>query len=228
MLGAHWLALVKFVASGAIVTIRLTLVIAILAIVVSFVVGLGRLTGSTLLKWLLTAYVQFFRGSSIFVQIFWAYYVLPLTGLDLSAYQAATLVMVLNAGAYGSEIVRAALQAVPREQREACIALNLTRSQAMRYVLFPQALVAMLPSLGSLSLQILNGTAVVSAVGIADLTFQAEAVRVQTGNAWIPYVTICAIYFFLATALNWCFEFLEEHFGRGHEGTPELARSVTA
>jgi len=225
VLGAHWLTLVKFVASGAIVTIRLTLVIGLLAAAVALSVGLGRTGRSSLVRWLLTGYVQLFRGSSMFVQLFWAYYVLPLIGLDLSAYEAATIVVALNAGAYGSEIVRAALQAIPREQREACVALNLRSGQALRHVLLPQALVPMLPSLGNLAVQVVNGTAAVSAIGIADLTFQAEAVRVQTGHAFIPYATICAIYYFLATALSWCFEFLEEHFARGHEGTAAWARA---
>lgn len=224
MLEADGFTLVKFIATGAVVSIRLTLIISLLAMVIATAVGLGRLARNAPLRWALTVYVEFFRSTSMFVQIFWAYYVLPLTGLDLSAYQAAILVMSLNAGAYGSEIVRAAVQSVPREQREACTALNLSSWQAMRHVLYPQAMVAMIPSLGNLALEILNGTAMVSAVAIADLTFQAEAVRVQTGNAILPYVTICVLYFFLATCLTWCFKFLEGHFGRGHEGTAGVAR----
>ena len=71
---------------------------------------------------LATAYIEFFRGTSIFVQLFWAYFVLPLLGFPLSPLQAGVLALGLNVGAYGAEVVRGAILSMPREQYEACIA----------------------------------------------------------------------------------------------------------
>jgi polar amino acid transport system permease protein len=128
------------------------------------------------------------------------------------------LALSLNAGAYGSEIVRAALQAVPREQREAGVALNLTRYQSIRHVVLPQAVVMMLPSLGNLAIELMKGTAVVSLISIADLTFQAQTIRVQTGNTAIPFLASLALYFAFASVISLLFGRLERHLGKGHEG----------
>ena len=189
-----------------------------LALVTAFVVGLGRLSPLAPVRWLATAYIEFFRGTSIFVQLFWVYLVLPLLGLGLSPLAAGILVLGLNVSAYAAEVVRAGILAIGREQREASIALNLTRAQAMRHVILPQAFLVMLPTLGNNAIELLKATAIVSLISLADLTFQAQVVRAQTGNTAIPFITILVIYFILALMISGCVRRLERRLARGLDG----------
>jgi len=157
----QWSGYMQLILQGALTTAQLTVLGCALALVVAFIAGLGRLSRSFLVRAAATAYIEFFRGTSIFVQLFWAYFVLPLLGISLTPLQAGILALGLNVGAYGAEVVRGAVQSVGREQYEACIALNLTRWQCLRHVILPQAFVLMLPTFGNNAIELLKGTAVV-------------------------------------------------------------------
>jgi polar amino acid transport system permease protein len=204
---------------GAIVTIELTFFGSLVAFVAAMLAGLGRLSNSRPAVWLATIYVEFFRGTSTFVQLFWAYFVLPLFGFPLTPLQAGILALGLNVGAYGSEVVRGAILAVPPEQGEACTALNLTKLQRLRHVILPQAFVVMLPSFGNLIIELMKGTAIVSLISLADLTFQAQVVRTQTGNTALPFFSILVVYYVLATIVSAAVRRLERRLSAGLEGT---------
>jgi polar amino acid transport system permease protein len=167
---------------------------------------------------LATTYIEFFRGTSIFVQLFWVYFVLPFAGITLTPLQAGVLALGLNVGAYGAEVVRGAVKAIGREQREACIALNLTRFQAMRHIVLPQALPLMLPTFGNNAIELLKGTAVVSLISLSDMTFQAQVVRAQTGSTLIPFATILLLYFVMAWLISLGMRWLERRVSRGLDG----------
>lgn len=203
---------------GALTTIQLTLLGCALALVVAFLAGLGRIARHAPLRWLATVYIEFFRGTSVFVQLFWAFYVLPLMGVPLEPFEAGVLALGLNVGAYGAEVVRGAILALPKEQHEACVALNLTRFQAMRHVILPQAIVLMLPTFGNNAIELLKGTAVVSLISIGDLTFQAQVVRLQTGSTAFPFTVVLVVYFAIALAISMSVRRLERHLARGLEG----------
>jgi polar amino acid transport system permease protein len=203
---------------GAWVTIELTVLGSLLALALAFAAGLGRLARSGTVRAVATLYIEFFRGTSIFVQLFWIYYVLPLFDVSLTPLMAGVLALGCNVGAYGAEVVRGAVQSIGREQREACVALNLTRGQAMRHVILPQAFVLMLPTFGNNIIELLKGTAVVSLISLADLTFQAQVVRAQTGSTVMPFMTILVLYFALASLISFGMRKLERHLGRGLDG----------
>jgi polar amino acid transport system permease protein len=131
-----WSGYITLILEGALVTIELTVLGSILALVMAFAAGLGRLSRFFAIRALATTYIEFFRGTSIFVQLFWVYFVLPFAGVNLSPLQAGVLALGLNVGAYGAEVVRGAIRSVPREQHEACVALNLTRYQRMTDMTF--------------------------------------------------------------------------------------------
>jgi polar amino acid transport system permease protein len=212
--GYLWLIL-----QGAVVTAELTLMGCALALVMAFITGLGRLSRFAAVRWLATTYIEFFRGTSIFVQMFWAYFVLPLFGVPITPMQAGVIALGLNVGAYGAEVVRGAILAIPREQYEACTALNLTRFQRMRYVILPQALVLMLPTFGNNAIELLKGTAIVSLISLADMTFQAQVVRAQTGNTAFPFLTILVLYFLMATVIGTVTRRLERGLSEGLDVT---------
>ncbi|WP_342641025.1 ectoine/hydroxyectoine ABC transporter permease subunit EhuC [Rhodoligotrophos ferricapiens] len=215
---SQWFDYLPLILEGAWVTVELTVLGSILALVMAFIAGLGRLSRWWILRALATVYIEFFRGTSIFVQLFWVYFVLPLFGLSLTPLEAGVLALGLNVGAYGAEVVRGAVQSIGREQYEACIALNLTRWQALRQVIIPQAFIIMLPTFGNNAIELLKATAVVSLISLADLTFQAQVVRAQTGNTMVPFMTILVIYFIFASIISFGVRGLERRLTRGLDG----------
>lgn len=213
-----WSGYLGLILQGALVTIQLTLMGCALALVMAFLGGLGRLSRHWPLRALATAYIEFFRGTSIFVQLFWAYFVLPLMGISLTPMQAGVLALGLNVGAYGSEVVRGAVQSIGKEQFEACVALNLNRFQTMRHVILPQALLLMLPTFCNNAIELLKATAIVSLISLSDMTFQAQVVRAQTGNTFIPFATILVLYFLMAMTISSTMRGLERRMARGLDG----------
>ncbi len=213
-----WLGYLNLILQGALVTVELTLMGSVLALAMAFVAGLGRLSRHVAVRALATAYIEFFRGTSIFVQLFWVYFVLPLAGFELTPMQAGVLGLGLNVGAYGAEVVRGAVQSIGKEQYEACVALNLGRWQGLRHVILPQALLVMLPTFCNNAIELLKATSIVSLISLSDMTFQAQVVRSQTGNTVFPFVTILILYFAMASAISWGTRALERRMARGLDG----------
>ncbi|AMY67453.1 ectoine/hydroxyectoine ABC transporter permease subunit EhuC [Frigidibacter mobilis] len=213
-----WSGYIGLILQGALVTAKLTVMGTALALVMAFTAGLARLAPLAPLRWLARAYVEFFRGTSIFVQLFWVYFVLPFAGVTLSPLQAGVMALGLNVGAYGAEVVRGAVLSVPRDQYEACIAVNLGRFQRMRHVILPQALPLMLPTFGNNAIELLKGTAVVSLISLSDMTFQAQVVRAQTGSTLIPFATILVLYFAMSLLIGAGMRWLERRVTRGLDG----------
>jgi len=214
-----WPGYIGLILVGAWLTVKLTAMGCLLALVMAFIAGLGRLSHRAALRWLATAYIEFFRGTSVFVQLFWAYFVLPLMGIPISPLQAGVLALGLNVGAYGAEVVRGAVQAVPREQKEASVALNLSRWQTLRHVTVPQAFIVMLPTFGNNAIELLKGTAVVSLISLSDMTFQAQVVRGQTGNTAIPFFTILILYYLISLTITRAVRALERKLSAGLDVT---------
>lgn len=213
-----WSGYLSLILQGAVVTLQLTVLGSALALVMAFVAGLGRISTIAPIRWLATAYIEFFRGTSIFVQLFFAYFVLPFAGLSLTPLQAGVLALGLNVGAYAAEVVRGAILSVGKEQYEACVALNLSRSQCMRRVILPQAFLVMLPTFGNNAIELLKATSVVSLISLADMTFQANIVRSQTGNTMVPFLTILVLYFAFAMVIAFAVRALERRMARGLDG----------
>lgn len=212
---ADWSGYLSLILQGALVTGQLTVMGSALALVMAFIAGLGRVSRHAALRWLATIYIEFFRGTSIFVQLFFAYFVLPFAGLTLTPLQAGVLALGLNVGAYGAEVVRGAVLSIGKEQYEACVALNLSRGQSMRRVILPQALLVMLPTFGNNAIELLKATSVVSLISLTDMTFQANIVRSQTGNTLVPFATILLLYFAFAMIIAFSIRALERRMARG-------------
>lgn len=213
-----WAGYLTLILQGAWVTVQLTVMGCAVALVVAFLAGLGRVSRHAGLRWLASIYIEFFRGTSIFVQLFWIYYVLPLTGVSLSPMQAGVMALGLNVGAYAAEVVRGAILSVPRDQHEATVALNLTGYQRMCHVILPQALPLMLPTFGNNAIELLKATSVVSLISLSDMTFQAQVVRSQTGSTLVPFVAILVMYFALSSLISAGMRWLERRATRGLDG----------
>lgn len=194
---------------GAWVTLQITLGAALLGLVCAMVAGLAGLSRSRSVRSVARVYVEFFRGTSALVQLFWLFFALPLVGFELVPKFAGILALGLNIGAYGAEVVRGAIQAVPRSQWEAGIALSFSPYQRMRLTILPQAWVGMLPPFGNLLIELLKGTALVSLITIGDLTFKAQLLRAGTGDTAIIFGLVLVMYFVMAYALGSVVRLLE-------------------
>lgn len=188
------------VVEGILVTLLYTAAGAVAAFAVALVLGLGSMSSSRLLRGLVRAFVEFFRGTSLVVQLLWIVFVLPQVGFQLSYLAAATLALALNFGAYGSEVVRGAITSVPTAQWEATVALGLGRLRRMRRVILPQAIPEMIPPFGNLLVQMLKSSSLLFIVGITELTFEVNQLRFDLGSL-IAFGIALVIYFGLAQLL---------------------------
>ncbi len=151
-----------------------------LAAVVALALGAALTTRWRWLRWPAAAIVEGVRGTSAIVQLFWVFFALPKLGVHIPALPAAMVVLGLNTGAYGAEIVRGALQAVDSGQREAAVALSMSPFTTWWRIILPQAIARMLPPFGNLAVELLKNTALVSLVGLTDLMFQGKILRDAT------------------------------------------------
>lgn len=197
---------------GTLVTVAITLAAGLVAIAMSFIAGLARLSPVAAVRAVATVYVEVFRGVSLLVQLFWLFFVLPFFGVRLDPYTTAVIGLGLCNGAYGAEIVRAGILAVPRGQLEASIALNYSPFQRLRWIILPQAVPLMLPPFSNLSIELLKATSLVSLITIQDLSFQAMTLRQTTMRTVEPFLAILVIYFLLAQILTAAFRLLERRF----------------
>ena len=185
---------------GAWLTLQITALGCVLAVIMATIAALCRLYGAAPLRWLAVTYVEFFRGTSALVQLFWLFFVLPLFGISLEPFTVAVLGLGLNIGAYGAEVVRGGFQGIQRGQWEATTALNMTRWQALRRIILPQAFVAMIPPWGNLFIELLKSTALVSLITMSDLTFRAKTIN-DTTMQTIP-IFILALLTYLVMSLG--------------------------
>ena len=195
--------------TGIGVTIGQLLCASTLAIIIALIFGLMRLSNNKIILSVATIYIEFFRGTSLLIQLYWIYYVLPLLiNLNLDAFNAGFIALGLNFGAYGAEIVRGSIQAVPRAQWEAGRALNMSPYLQMRRIIIPQTFSHLLPPASNLLVELLKATALVSLISVTDLMFMSKVFN-QTywmslqvfGTALIIYYILAR--FFLTPFLRW-------------------------
>lgn len=201
--------------NGTVVTIQIAVLSMFFATVISVVLGLLRMIRFLPVRWLIRAYVEFFRGTSLLVQLFWMYYVLPHFGVFLDPFVVGVLGISLNLGAYGGEAVRGAILAVPKTQYEATIALNMSPFQRMRRIILPQAFVILLPPWGNMLIETLKVTSVVSLIAISDLTFEAYQLNALTFRTIEIFLIVLVIYFLLAQVVATGVRLIERRVKRG-------------
>ena len=173
----------------------------VLAMVLAHLFGLMLLSSNVAARAAAVAYVEFFRGTSLLIQLFWLYFVLPLFGVALEPFVTGIVAVGLNAGAYGAQLVRGAIQAVPAGQWEAAYALSMSPAAKMRRIIIPQALAIMLPAWGNLVIELLKSTALVALVTVPDLMFEARQINSSTYLSTWTFGTALILYYGLARFL---------------------------
>ena len=224
-------SLLPGIGDGVRITVEMAVGGAILAFVIAVVLGLGARVSNVVVRGASRTVIEFFRGTSLVVQLFWIYYVLPQLGVEWPAIWSAIVALGLNYGAYGAEVVRGSINSVPPGQWEATTALSMGRTQRMWRVVFPQAWPLMIPSLTNLLIQLLKGTAIVSFISMHDLMYWVDKLRINTGSTLLSYSIGLVLYFVIAYLFTLVMNALEVHakskVGRGR-GLRGLFRSPSS
>jgi len=186
---------------GSIVTVLQFGLSAVLAVAVALVFGLLKLSENLIARGVAVVYIELFRGTSLLVQLYWIFFVLPLFGVTLEKFTAGFMAVGMNLGAYGAELVRGAIQSVPKGQWEAAYALSLSPVRRMWRIILPQALVIMLPGWGNLLIELLKATALVSLISVTDLMFEAKQINGTTFLSVQAFGSALIIYYIFARFL---------------------------
>jgi polar amino acid transport system permease protein len=194
----HW----RELAEGAWLTVQLSTLAMVIGLALATVCAYGKTSSSSPVRWLTTGYVDVIRNTPFLVQLFIFYFSLPVLGLRLDAGQAAVAAMVVNFGAYGTEILRAGIEAVPRSQSDAAKALGLSRLQIFRYVVLFQALKVVFPALASQFVLLMLASSVVSAISAVELTAITNSLQSTTFRPFEFYFVTTGIYLSMALGLR--------------------------
>jgi polar amino acid transport system permease protein len=219
---------------GTWVTVQILLYSFGIGIVLSLLVGVGRLSTREWVRGAALVFVEFARGISSIILLFIMAIAIPiLLGMgQMSVIVLAAIALGINMGGYGAEIVRGAIQAIPKGQTEATIALNLSPTQRLRYVILPQALRLILPPFGNLTIEILKGTALVALVGVTDIMQVVRNIRQQqlaaasAADMTVLFMNALVIYFILAQLINGAFRFGEWRLNRRYEPRQKLSKDI--
>jgi polar amino acid transport system permease protein len=202
--------------AGAAVTIEVTAASLLLGCLIGLLVGIGRLNPARRLVYgLCSAYLLFFRGTPLLVQLFIWFFGLPQFGLMLPAWACGVLGLGMYSGAYVSEIVRGAIESIDRGQNEAARSLGMSASQSMRKIIIPQAFVRMIPPLGNEFIALIKNSALVSLLTIHDLMHEGQKIISVSYRSLEVYLVIALIYLVMTSATSSALRFIEKRLRSG-------------
>lgn len=195
--------------SGMLVTLELTLITVTLGLIIGTV---GAVASTSQYKWarrVTAVYVEIIRNTPLIIQVFLAFFGLSSLGFRLSPWEAAILALTINLGAYSVEIIRSGIEAVPRGQIEAGLALGLSRYRILRSVVLVPALQVMFPALASQFILAMLATSIVSQISVEELFFQANSIDNKTFRSFEVYIVMTGLYLLLTVALRTVFGVIE-------------------
>jgi polar amino acid transport system permease protein len=199
----QWPLLLKGVAW----TIGLTAIATVIGMVVGVFCAWARASGPLWLRWVVGAYVELIRNTPFIVQLFFIFFGLPAAGFKLSPEVASIITMVLNLGAYATEIIRAGIEATPKGQIEAAVSLALDKVQVFMRVVLPPALKKVWPSMVSQIIIVMLGSAVCSQISTEELSYAANLIQSRNFRAFEAFIVAAVIYLALSVGarrlLNW-------------------------
>jgi len=199
---------------GARVTIALTVSAVGAGLVFSVFLALGRMSKNAVVNKLAGAYIFFFRGTPLLMQLFFVYYALPVIFPALtikSRFFAAFIAYSLNCAAYCAEIIRAAIQSIDRGQFEASRALGLSYAQTLRFVIFPQSVRRLIPPVGNEFIMMLKDASLVSMIALVDITRAVRIIEGSTGSALV-YIPAMILYLVITAVFTYVFRRLEKKY----------------
>jgi len=188
----HW----RFLASGIVVTLALSVQSGVTSLGVGFLLALVRMYGPAWSKRIVVFYIDSMRAIPVLVVLVWTFFALPIVaGITLPPFWAALLGLTLHLAAYAAEIVRAGLESVRPGQTRAALALGMSRPEILRRIVLPQATVRMLPAFGSLLSVTIKDTAIASVIAVPELMRQSETIAGQSFQPIEVYTFTMLVYF---------------------------------
>jgi len=200
--------------AGLAFTIPLTIIVFILGLILAFFTALARLSSFKPLVALAKFYVWIFRGTPLLVQLFILFYGLPSLGITLDPFTAAVIGFTLNKGAYSSEIIRAAILSIQKGQWEAAYSLGMTKSQAMRRVILPQAVRVSIPPLGNSFISLVKDTSLAATITVTEMFQKGQQIAAVTYEPLWIYIEVAVIYLLFSTILSFAQAKLEHRYDR--------------
>ena len=188
---------------GLATTLEFTVICILLGVALAFFICLLRISRFRVLRIISTAYVEFFRCTPVLIQLFWIFFCLPIIiGVEINNFASAVIALTLFMGAIGSETFRSAIQGISRDQLDTGVALCLSTTQRIRYILFPQAIRISIPTLLSNCVSLFKESALVSTVGMSDLMYVGQNVSNTTARPVEILTTVALLYFIVAFPLT--------------------------
>tara|TARA_R110002124_G_scaffold73585_4_gene197340 strand:+ start:5873 stop:6556 length:684 start_codon:yes stop_codon:yes gene_type:complete len=212
-----------FLLQGLWLTFQISIISILFGSIIGFLMGVGKTLNIGILEKFINAYLHVLRGSPYLVQLYIIYFVLPSLGvawLSFDSYTAAIVSLSLYTSSYVTEIVASAIFAVPNGQGEAARSVGMSKTQTYRNVIIPQALKLTIPPMASVYVIVIKSTAVLSVIGIAELTRQGEvAIMRMPGDIMFIYMLIAFFYFLYCYPVLRFSRWAEGRFGRlGNDG----------
>ena len=202
--------------AGAAVTVEVTAASLLLGCLIGLLVGIGRLNPARRMTYgLCSAYLLFFRGTPLLVQLFIWFFGLPQFGLMLPAWACGVLGLGMYSGAYVSEIVRGAIESIDKGQTEAARSLGMSAAQAMRKIIIPQAFVRMIPPLGNEFIALIKNSALVSLLTIHDLMHEGQKIISVSYRSLEVYLDIALIYLVRTSGTSAALRLIEKRLKAG-------------
>lgn len=195
---------------GAWQTIELSCAAMVLGLIVSIICAVGKISGPKPVRFVIDAYIEIIRNTPFLVQIFFIFFGLPSAGLRLSPNSAALLALVVNFGAYGTEIIRAGIESIHKGQVEAGTALGLSRLQVFRYVIMKPALRTVYPSLTSQFIYLMLTSSVVSVISANELAAAGNDLQSATFASFEVYIVITLMYLVMSIGFSAVFALIEK------------------
>jgi len=191
-------------------TCLLTVLAMTIGLVVGMIIALMRMSRLKVMQLPAYAFTEIFRTTPLLVQVIWVFTVLPLTvGITLSPFFSGLVALGMNVAAFMSEVYRAGISSVSSGQRHAALALGMTRTQSLRRIVLPQAVLKMVPPMASMWVALFKDTSVLAAIGVAEMMTQARVLASETYRPMEIYTLVALVYFVLAypqsLGVNWLF-----------------------
>lgn len=193
---------IPYILNGIPIIILISLIAALLGSIIGFLSALGKRHGG-IIGAIISAYIDFFRGTPVYVQLYFFYMGLPqVTGIVMDGMSAALIIFSLNSGAYLAEIMRAGIEGIDKGQIEAAKALGVAQKDITKDIVIPQAIRAVLPALVNEFITLTKETSVISIAGIADMMRRASIVQGSTYLSFEPLLIVLVAYYLLNKVLS--------------------------
>jgi len=199
---------------GAQITIALTILSVFVGLILSFFLALGKMSKRVIPNKLCSAYIFFFRGTPLLMQLYFIYFGLPMITPLLtinSRFLAAFIAFTLNCAAYCAEIIRAAIQSIDKGQFEAAKALRMSYPQTMIHVIVPQSIRRLIPPVGNEFIMMLKDVSLVSIIALTDITKQTRSIQSSTASSLV-YIPAMILYLIITAIFTFIFHKLEKKY----------------